>query len=77
MVEKRMTFEEIMAEELGEAVQIEEAIDDTSVDSLTFLQFVQELEKRFKIAIPDERLAKAETFRQLKAIVDDLAVKVQ
>jgi acyl carrier protein len=72
-----MTFEEIMADELGSAVQLDEVIDDTACGSLEYLQFVQELERHFHITIPDASIAKAETFRQLKAVVDELRVVIQ
>lgn len=64
-----MTFEEIMAAELGEEIQLDEVIEDAKIDSLDYLQFIHELERAFHTTIPDEMLMKVKTFRDLGILI--------
>jgi len=64
-----MTFQEIMAEELGSAIELHELIDDAAIDSLEYLQFILSLEKQFGIKFSEEQLNKAQTFADLQKLV--------
>jgi acyl carrier protein len=46
---------------------------DLAIDSLDFCEVVWEIEKRFKLTIPDEALEKINTVGQLIAYVEDRA----
>jgi acyl carrier protein len=64
-----MTFQEIMAEELGSAIELHEVIDDSAIDSLEYLQFILSLEKEFGVKFSEEQLSKARTYADLQALL--------
>ena len=68
-----MNFEEILKEELGEDIVLDDSIDDAAVDSLEYICFLKRLEDKFNVLIPDEQLGNFDTFRQLEEYVEELA----
>jgi acyl carrier protein len=60
---------------LGRAVRLQDETDiarDLSVDSLALMNIVMELEDRFDISIPLDRLADIQTIGQLSALTTEL-----
>ncbi len=65
----------IIAEKLGLDAHIlsnqTSFIDDLSVDSLDMVEIVWEIEKKFKISIPDEEIERITTIGDLVNYVDE------
>ena len=64
---------------LGKPVTVTAGSDiarDLSVDSLALMNIVMELEDRFDLSIPLDRMADVQTVGQLAALIDDLRAKV-
>ncbi|HEY8617938.1 acyl carrier protein [Phenylobacterium sp.] len=60
---------------LGRAVRLQDKTDiarDLSVDSLALMNIVMELEDRFDISIPLDRLADIQTIGDLSALITEL-----
>ena len=60
---------------LGRAVRLQDDTDiarDLSVDSLALMNIVMELEDRFDISIPLDRLADIQTIGDLSALITEL-----
>lgn len=66
-----MTFEEILKEEVGEDITLDDVIDDVAIDSLDYLSFIKRLEEEFRTRIPDQELGNFETFRQMEEFVEE------
>ena len=63
---------------LGRSVTVTEATDiarDLAVDSLALMNMVMELEDKFDLSIPLDRLAVVQTVGELALLIDDLRVR--
>lgn len=63
---------------LGRAVRVEPATDiarDLAIDSLALMNIVMELEDKFDLSIPLDRMAVVETVGDLAALIDELRVR--
>jgi acyl carrier protein len=63
---------------LGRPVSVSAETDiarDLAVDSLALMNIVMELEDRFDLSIPLDRLAVVQTAGELAALIDDLRAK--
>jgi len=66
-------------EVLGKPVIVTAETDiarDLSVDSLALMNIVMELEDKFDLSIPLDRMADIQTVGQLAALIDELRTKV-
>lgn len=63
-----MTFTELIDDQIGAHVELDDDIDATAIDSLEYLELVKRIEEEFHVFLPDEALAKVKTFRDLQAI---------
>lgn len=64
---------------LGQPVSVAEDTDiarDLSVDSLALMNIVMELEDKFDLSIPLDRMADVQTVGDLARLIDELRVKV-
>jgi acyl carrier protein len=64
---------------LGKPVSVSEETDiarDLSVDSLALMNIVMELEDKFDLSIPLDRMAEVQTVGDLARIIDEMRVKV-
>jgi acyl carrier protein len=64
---------------LGKPVSVYEETDiarDLSVDSLALMNIVMELEDKFDLSIPLDRMADVQTVGDLARLIDELRVKV-
>lgn len=64
---------------LGKPVTVSADTDiarDLSVDSLALMNIVMELEDKFDLSIPLDRMADVQTVGQLAAVIDELRAKV-
>jgi acyl carrier protein len=64
---------------LGQSVSVSESTDiarDLSVDSLALMNIVMELEDKFDLSIPLDRMADVTTVGDLARLIDELRVKV-
>lgn len=64
---------------LGQPVTVTPETDiarDLSVDSLALMNIVMELEDKFDLSIPLDRMADVQTVGQLAALIDELRTKV-
>lgn len=62
-------FEELMHEELGDAVKMRDVIDNGTFDSLEYVSFIQRLEKEFSVTLKDEDVATTKHFYDLCLLV--------
>jgi acyl carrier protein len=63
---------------LGRSVQVTSDTDiarDLAVDSLALMNIVMELEDRFDISIPLDRIAEVQTAGQLADLIEELRVR--
>jgi len=63
---------------LGQPVTVSENTDiarDLSVDSLALMNIVMELEDKFDLSIPLDRMADIQTVGDLAALIDELRAK--
>ena len=63
---------------LGRPVTVTESTDiarDLAVDSLALMNIVMELEDKFDLSIPLDRLAVVQTVGELAALINDLRVR--
>jgi acyl carrier protein len=63
---------------LGRAVRVEPATDiarDLAIDSLALMNIVMELEDKFDLSIPLDRMAVVETAGDLAALIDELRAR--
>ena len=63
---------------LGRPVTVTETTDiarDLAVDSLALMNMVMELEDKFDLSIPLDRLATVQTVGELAMLIDDLRVR--
>ncbi|WP_395670537.1 acyl carrier protein [Phenylobacterium sp.] len=68
-------IERAVATVLGRAVRLQDETDiarDLAVDSLALMNIVMELEDRFDISIPLDRLADIQTIGDLSALITEL-----
>jgi acyl carrier protein len=65
-------FAAILADEFGNKVSLNDVIENAEIDSLEYLEFIQRLETEFKITLADEDVTRANTFRDLQALVEKL-----
>jgi acyl carrier protein len=64
---------------LGQSVAVTEDSDiarDLSVDSLALMNIVMELEDKFDLSIPLDRMAEVQTVGDLARLIDELRIKV-
>jgi acyl carrier protein len=64
---------------LGRSVQVTASSDilrDLEVDSLALMNIVMELEDRFDISIPIDRLSEVQTVGDLSSLIDNIRQKV-
>lgn len=64
---------------LGKAVTVTPETDiarDLSIDSLALMNIVMELEDKFDLSIPLDRMADVQTVGQLAGLIDELRAKV-
>jgi acyl carrier protein len=71
-VEVSVIFAAILADEFGNKVSLNDVVEDSEIDSLEYLEFIQRLEREFRITLPDVDVARAKTFRDLQALVEKL-----
>jgi acyl carrier protein len=72
LAKKRVIFAAILADEFGNKVSLNDVIENAEIDSLEYLEFIQRLETEFKITLADEDVTRANTFRDLQALVEKL-----
>jgi hypothetical protein len=61
-----MTFKELLADEFDGKIALSDVIEDSAIDSLEYLQFIQRCEKEFNVALTDAIISKAITFHDLE-----------
>jgi acyl carrier protein len=64
---------------IGQPVSVSDSTDiarDLSVDSLALMNIVMELEDKFDLSIPLDRMADVQTVGDLARLIDELRVKV-
>ena len=63
-----MTFSAVLADEFGGKVRMYDNIEDAAIDSLEYIEFIQRLEREFRVTLKDEDVAKAKTFHDLEVL---------
>jgi acyl carrier protein len=68
-------IKELAAKQFGgapETVDIDATVDQLGIDSLGFLEFLFELEDHYGLSIPQDRVSKVRTLRELATVIDSL-----
>jgi acyl carrier protein len=68
-------IKEIAAAQFGgepDTIDADSPVDKLGIDSLSFLEFLFELEDKFAVSIPQESVATVRTLNELATVVDGL-----
>lgn len=60
-----MNILEVIKQETGKSVDIDDDIDSLGIDSLEFVALIQTIEKEYDCSIPDSEFARINTVRDI------------